>query len=937
MSHPIHQITPEEERRTRNVRIISLGTGFIFIIVAAISGYFGYRDNGLKGLFGFGITSITAIASFISAYHWRRGRPSLGISILIGTIFILGLIIPFVVHGQGLALGLMVAIVVAGVSSATLPRPWATRAITAGFLIGSAMTVIDLYLPDFGLPTNPTVTNSIAAVTSVIYVFFILRNFNTYVLRTKIIIAFILVTIIPLVALSFFNARSSSQSLQEQNRLQLRTLAGVVGDTIDEFFKSRLDTIRSDSNQLALITFLGMQPELRQNSVQENNAHFVLVSLTRKDPVFIHSIAILDKNGINILDTFEEYKGRDEKIEAYFKQPFQTKLPYVSNVSFKGGDSFIYFSSPIIGQNGTVVGVLRVEYSAKAIQSIVQNINTGSSETIILVADTKTYLRVGYTGDRDELLKSFKEFNELELSVMQLENRLPAGSSETIVDGANEPLVRGIDQLPRELFFESYSDSLSSNTINTGVFLETQPWAAIIRQSTRVYLSPVAEQNRTNILISMALIAFSVIAGFLASQILTSPLASLTGVAEKIAAGDLKARAKITTDDEIGALANTFNRMTDELNQTVNSLELRVSERTADLEKARVQSEVRANELQAISEISKIIASEQKLETLFLLITRLVSEQFGYYHAGIFLLDETRQFAVLQAANSMGGRNMLARGHRLEVGGSGIVGYVAKTGVPRIALDVGLDAVFFNNPDLPNTRSEMALPLKVREQIVGVLDVQSEEAGAFTENDANTLGILADQIAIALENARLFAQTQQALNEAQALYQQKTQEGWLAFSREEDLIGYQQGLVGGKKLTTPVTTDEITQAMNRGSIMMFNADGAAHEPSIVVPIKLRGQVIGAMNIKAPTRDRQWTGDEIDLVEAISDRLSLALENARLIQESQRQLIKEQTISDVTGKISTSINLQNVLQTAVEELGRAMPGSEVVIKFERNEN
>jgi GAF domain-containing protein len=169
------------------------------------------------------------------------------------------------------------------------------------------------------------------------------------------------------------------------------------------------------------------------------------------------------------------------------------------------------------------------------------------------------------------------------------------------------------------------------------------------------------------------------------------------------------------------------------------------------------------------------------------------------------------------------------------------------------------------------------------------------------------------------------------------LYQQNVQEGWLALSREEELIGYHQSMVGGTKLTRPVDSDEITQAMNRGNIMIFNADGIAREPSIVVPIKLRGQVIGAMNIKAPIKDRQWTGDEINLVEAISERLSLALENARLIQESQRQLIKEQTISEVTGKIGTSINLKNVLQTAVEELGRAMPGSEVVIKFEKNDH
>jgi GAF domain-containing protein len=377
--------------------------------------------------------------------------------------------------------------------------------------------------------------------------------------------------------------------------------------------------------------------------------------------------------------------------------------------------------------------------------------------------------------------------------------------------------------------------------------------------------------------------------------------------------------------------------MTDQLNQTLLGLEQRVAERTTDLELSRQQSIKRANELQAVGEISKIITGEQKLEVLLPLITRLVSERFDFYHAGIFLIDNTNRYAVLQAANSEGGQKMLNRGHKLEVGASGIVGFVAQSGLPRISLDVGRDAVYFNNPDLPTTRSEMALPLKARDRIVGVLDVQSEKPGIFTENDTNTLSILADQIAIALENARLFAQTQLALSEAQALYTQNLQEGWRKFNRESEIVGYQQNLMNGKVLTQRIETDEIRQSLNRGEALIFNADGVTQEASIVVPIKLRGQIIGNMNIKAPAKGRQWSTDEINLAETISERLSVALENARLIQESQRQVIKEQTISEVTGKIGASINLKNVLQTAVEELGRAMPDSEVVIQFKSDEN
>jgi GAF domain-containing protein len=230
----------------------------------------------------------------------------------------------------------------------------------------------------------------------------------------------------------------------------------------------------------------------------------------------------------------------------------------------------------------------------------------------------------------------------------------------------------------------------------------------------------------------------------------------------------------------------------------------------------------------------------------------------------------------------------------------------------------------------------MALPLKVRDNIVGVLDVQSEKPGAFTENDTNTLSILADQIAIALENARLFTQTQQALSEAQVLYRQNLQEGWKTFSQEKDFVGYRQNATSGQKLARTFESDEIRQAMNRGEVLIFHADGITQEASIVLPIKLRGQVIGSISIKAPVKNRPWSPDEINLAETISERLSVALDNARLIEESQRQAVKEQAIGEVTSKISASISLKNVLQTAVEELGRIMPGSNVVLQLKNND-
>ena len=197
-----------------------------------------------------------------------------------------------------------------------------------------------------------------------------------------------------------------------------------------------------------------------------------------------------------------------------------------------------------------------------------------------------------------------------------------------------------------------------------------------------------------------------------------------------------------------------------ELRAIRDSLESRVADRThdlvarrAELEEANLRlaetlrtSQRRASLLQASAQVSRAVVQLRDLDELLSQVTDLISRQFGFYHAGVFLIEETGRYAVLHAANSPGGQRMLARRHKLGVGTEGIVGYVTGTGRARIALDVGTDAVYFDNPDMPGTRSEMAMPLRIGEEIIGALDVQSTEESAFKEEDIAVLTALADQV-----------------------------------------------------------------------------------------------------------------------------------------------------------------------------------------------
>lgn len=201
-------------------------------------------------------------------------------------------------------------------------------------------------------------------------------------------------------------------------------------------------------------------------------------------------------------------------------------------------------------------------------------------------------------------------------------------------------------------------------------------------------------------------------------------------------------------------------------------------ETSSQLKEAAYQSQRRADLLQASIEVSRASVQIQELDLLLSQVTQLISHHFGFYHAGIFLIDQPSGYAVLRSANSAGGQRMLARRHKLKVGSEGIVGFVTGMGQPRIALDVGEDALFSANPDLPDTRSEMAVPLRTGEEIIGALDVQSITEDAFDQQDVSVLTALADQITIAIQNARLFQKSQTALKEAEEAYRRYLRHEW---------------------------------------------------------------------------------------------------------------------------------------------------------------
>jgi len=351
--------------------------------------------------------------------------------------------------------------------------------------------------------------------------------------------------------------------------------------------------------------------------------------------------------------------------------------------------------------------------------------------------------------------------------------------------------------------------------------------------------------------------------------------------------------------EEFRSVAEQFQSALGFLSKDRADLEKRVEERTAGLIK-------KTDQLRAASYIARQTASIQDLDTILKVVANLIKDQFGFYHTGIYLLNETGEEVVLVAASSDGGKRMIEKGHSLAVGMQGIVGSAAEQKKSRIALDVGTDAVFFNNPDLPRTRSEVALPMVIRDKVLGVLDIQSDQPTAFNMDEIDVLQTLADQVAVAIENARLLEESQAALLQVETLTTVRTREAWSQRTHEGNL-SYTYTPLG---IRTGKSSEKSDYALK-------------------VPITLRGQKIGTISLTRKD-EMPWNQIDEDLINEVAYQTGLALDNVRLVEDATQRARQEQTVGELATRFSQSMDIEALLQTAARELGQVADVAEVSV-------
>ena len=338
----------------------------------------------------------------------------------------------------------------------------------------------------------------------------------------------------------------------------------------------------------------------------------------------------------------------------------------------------------------------------------------------------------------------------------------------------------------------------------------------------------------------------------------------------------------------------------------------------------------RSAQLEASAEVGRAATTILETDQLIRQAVELIRERFGLYYVGLFLVDETGEWAVLRAGIGEAGQAMLARGHRIRIG-EGMVGWSVAHAQARIALDVGEDAVRLATAELPDTRSEAALPLRSRGQVLGALTVQSDQPAAFDQDTVVVLQTMADQVAVAIDNARLFAETQAALDATRRAYGELSREAWAELLRVQPELGYrsgEHGITSAGELWRP----EMEQALQKGEIVQGSETDADEKLPLAVPIKVRGSVIGILDTYKPGPAGMWTAEEVELMATLADQVGMALESARLYQDAQRRAARERLTREITDKMRRAADMDDLMQTAIRETAAALGTSRTFVQL-----
>jgi GAF domain-containing protein len=720
----------------------------------------------------------------------------------------------------------------------------------------------------------------------------ILRGIGT--IRSRLLVSFVLVVSLTAIGVGTVSIVIGYQYSRQQVVDSLDVIATLKESQLNAWVQSLGDELASlaleeRSATVASYARLLLTAPTRDEDPGTGMVLFGNILRTRLQEVIeqtqrFDDIFVLDRDGIVVVSTDPTQEGLDLSAQPYFERGLlrpDFQPPFLSPVS---GQTAVVAVQPISDQYGNVLGVLAGRVGMEPIRRVL-NERTGLGSTGV------TYL-VG-----------------LDYVVLPLSRRGDAEQGEMRSPGIEQAL------LTRGTGSDNYEDYRGVPVVGTYRWLPDLEASLLGEQSQTEAFGAVYGTLAISAGVSVLFVLLAVGASLLITRSIADPLAALVDTATQIAGGDLDRVATVERADEIGTLAQAFNTMTAQLRDLIGGLERRVAERTHALED-------RSAFLEASAAVGRAASSILETEELMHQVVELICNLFGLYYVGMFLVDETGEWAVLRAGAGNTGRPLPAQGRQLPVNGNSMIGWSIINRQARVAQEASEDTVRVPAPELPDTRSEAALPLQSRGQVLGALTVQHTEPDAFDQETVIVLQTMADQVATALANARLFADRQDALIAAQRAYGELSREAWRELLSTRVALGYRSDATGITD-ASDIWRPEMEQALVEGRVV--RSDGADDDGRIplAIPIKVRGEVVGVLDTYKPAEAGDWTTEELALLEDVVEQLDVALESARLHQDAQRQATREQTIRRVTEQMRRRRDVESILQSTLAELTRAL--------------
>ncbi|HOT90667.1 MAG TPA: GAF domain-containing protein [Anaerolineae bacterium] len=443
-------------------------------------------------------------------------------------------------------------------------------------------------------------------------------------------------------------------------------------------------------------------------------------------------------------------------------------------------------------------------------------------------------------------------------------------------------------------------------------------WRLFIYRPRSEAYAPLVRVIWTGVGEGIAVLFLAALAAFSVARSLARPIIYTLTAMQHWLGGDFTPRAWIYWHDETGKLAEASNTLADKLQE----LERTIAQRAAEREHEQRR---RARDLNVAMAVGDLIAATADLQELNHKVVELLRERFGLYYVGLFLLDETGEWAVLHAGTGTVGQMRLAREYRVKVG-TGLVGRCAVERTYRLVREGGPDSGLLEKSDLLYTRSAIALPLRSRGQIFGVIEVHSSQLEAFDTESVLVLQTIADQIAVAIDGLRLFAERQEAMESLQRAYGEASREAWMALlaGRTAAPEGYQaetRGLVALPAAPPEAWNEDARKAWLEGrAVVDVGEDG---EAVLALPIRLRDEIIGVVDVSKRKEAGEWTRDEIAQLEELVQQLGLTLESSRFYQESQRAAVREQLLREISERVRVAVDVDSVMRIAAREIGEVL--------------